>query len=267
MPVTGGVDPHRGQRRWRAGRHAVDARRQDHGVHAADRRFAGRKSSARLPPAALPSALTHLNDATLNACQTDAARRVLGGRARWRARADFVVKPYGFQAGRKYPVLMLIHGGPQGIWGHSWTYRWNAQVFAAAGYVVVEPNPRGSTGYGQKFIDEINDDWGGTPFDDIMAVTDHVVANLPYADAARMAAAGGSYGGYMVDWILGHTAAFQGARSRMPASTTCRANSARPRSSGSRSGSIGGTPWDKPRRLRQVVAQPPTSRTSTRPRW
>ena len=105
---------------------------------------------------------------------------------------------------------MLIHGGPQGAWGHSWTYRWNAQVFAAAGYLVVMPNPRGSTGYGQKFIDEINDDWGGRAFDDIMAVTDHV-ATLPYADASRMAAAGGSYGGYMVNWILGHTAALQGA--------------------------------------------------------
>ena len=97
---------------------------------------------------------------------------------------SFVVKPYGFQPGRKYPVLMLIHGGPQGFWGHAWTYRWNAQVFAAAGYVVVMPNPRGSTGYGQKFIDEINGDWGGRAFDDIMAVADHVVANVPYADGS-----------------------------------------------------------------------------------
>ena len=80
------------------------------------------------------------------------------------------------------------------------------QVFAAAGYVVVMPNPRGSTGYGQKFIDEINQDWGGKPYDDIMAVTDHV-AKLPYVDADRMAAAGGSYGGYMIDWMLGHTSA------------------------------------------------------------
>ncbi len=85
---------------------------------------------------------------------------------------------------------MLIHGGPQGFWGHAWSYRWNPQVFAAAGYVVVMPNPRGSTGYGQKFIDEINGDWGGKPFDDIMAVADHVVADMPYADASRMAAAG-----------------------------------------------------------------------------
>ena len=142
--------------------------------------------------------------------QLHAAGGVLGGwRRTARAVQSFVVKPYGFDAGRKYPVLMLIHGGPQGAWGHSWTYRWNAQVFAAAGYVVVMPNPRGSTGYGQKFIDEINGDWGGRAFDDIMAVTDHVAANLPYADASRMAAAGASYGGYMIDWILGHTQRFK----------------------------------------------------------
>ena len=103
---------------------------------------------------------------------------------------------------------MLIHGGPQGEWGESWTYRWNAQVFAAAGYVVVMPNPRGSVGYGQKFTDDINQDWGGKPFDDLMAVTDYV-AKLPYVDPDRMAAAGGSYGGYMIDWMLGHTTRFK----------------------------------------------------------
>jgi dipeptidyl aminopeptidase/acylaminoacyl peptidase len=122
--------------------------------------------------------------------------------------SSFMVKPPGFSANRKYPVLFLIHGGPQGAWGESWTYRWNAEVFAAAGYVVVMPNPRGSVGYGQRFTDEINQDWGGRAYDDIMAVADHVAA-LPYADADRMAAAGGSYGGYMVDWMLGHTQRFK----------------------------------------------------------
>jgi dipeptidyl aminopeptidase/acylaminoacyl peptidase len=120
----------------------------------------------------------------------------------------FVAKPPDFSESRKYPVLFLIHGGPQGAWGETWTYRWNAQVFASAGYLVVMPNPRGSTGYGQRFIDEINGDWGGKVYDDIMAVVDHV-STLPYADPDRMAAAGGSYGGYMIDWMLGHTTRFK----------------------------------------------------------
>ena len=119
-----------------------------------------------------------------------------------------MVKPPNFQPNQKYPVLFLIHGGPEGEWGEDWTYRWNAQVFASAGYLVVMPNPRGSFGYGQKFTEDIKDDWGGKPFDDIMAVVDHV-ATLPYADADRMAAAGGSYGGYMIDWMLGHTQRFK----------------------------------------------------------
>ena len=156
-----------------------------------------------------PAALTHLNDAVLDSHQMNALEE------NWASSPDgsrvhfFVMKPYGFEDGKKYPVLFLIHGGPQGAWGHSWTYRWNAQVFAAAGYVVVEPNPRGSTGYGQKFVDEINGDWGGRAFDDVMAVADEVVAKLPYADSSKMVAAGGSYGGYMVDWILGHTQRFK----------------------------------------------------------
>ena len=153
--------------------------------------------------------LTHLNDATLGEYQLTPLEEFSVEAPDGAQVQSFVVKPYGFQAGRKYPVIMLIHGGPEGNWGHLWQNRWNAQVFAAAGYLVVMPNPRGSTGYGQKFIDEINGDWGGKPFDDVMAVTDHVVADMPYADGSRMTAAGGSYGGYMVDWILGHTQRFK----------------------------------------------------------
>jgi dipeptidyl aminopeptidase/acylaminoacyl peptidase len=153
-------------------------------------------------------ALTRLNSAILDSCQLTPLEEFWVNSPDGSRVHSFVVKPYGFQAGRKYPVLMLIHGGPQGNWGHSWTYRWNAQVFAAAGYVVVEPNPRGSTGYGQKFVDEINGDWGGRAYDDLMAATDYAV-NLPYADSARVAAAGASYGGYMIDWMLGHTQRFK----------------------------------------------------------
>jgi dipeptidyl aminopeptidase/acylaminoacyl peptidase len=152
--------------------------------------------------------LTHLNDAVLARCQLTPLEEF------WVESPDktrvhsFMVKPAGFQVGRKYPVLFLIHGGPQQAWGQSWSYRWNAQVFAAAGFVVIMPNPRGSSGYGQKFTDDINSDWGGKPYDDIMAVADYV-ASLPYTDSDRMAAAGGSYGGYMVDWVLGHSQRFR----------------------------------------------------------
>ena len=192
-----------------------------------------------------PAALTHLNDQTLNACQLTPLEEFWVDAADGARVQSFVIKPYGFQEGRKYPVIMLIHGGPQGNWGHSWTYRWNAQVFAAAGYVVVEPNPRGSTGYGQKFIDEINGDWGGRPFNDIMAVTDHVVSSLPYADADKLTAAGGSYGGYMVDWILGHTERFKALISHAGVYDL-------PSEFGTTEElwfplwEMGGTPWDKP---------------------
>ncbi len=156
----------------------------------------------------ISSALTHLNDALLAGYTLTPLEEFWVDSADKTRIQSFVVKPPNFDSGRKYPVLMLIHGGPEGEWGESWTYRWNAQVFASAGYLVVMPNPRGSYGYGQKFTEDIKDDWGGKPYDDIMAVTDYAAA-LPYADANRMAAAGGSYGGYMIDWMLGHTQRFK----------------------------------------------------------
>ena len=153
-------------------------------------------------------ALTHMNDALLaSATLTPLEEMWVDSPDRSRVHS-FITKPPDFTPARKYPVVFLIHGGPQGAWGESWTYRWNAQVFASAGFVVVQPNPRGSTGYGQKFIDEINADWGGKPFDDIMAVVDAVGAQ-PYIDNTRMAAAGASYGGYMVNWMNGHTNRFK----------------------------------------------------------
>ena len=156
--------------------------------------------------AAVP--LTKLNDRVLGERQLTALEEFsVEGAERVRV-SGFLVKPPNFNPETKYPALMLIHGGPQGAWGESWTYRWNAQVFAAAGYVVVMPNIRGSTGYGQKFIDEINNDWGGRAYDDLMAATDYV-AKLPYVDPNKMAAAGASYGGYMIDWVLGHTQRFK----------------------------------------------------------
>jgi dipeptidyl aminopeptidase/acylaminoacyl peptidase len=154
------------------------------------------------------TALTRFNDAAMASYALPRVEEFWVEGAEQARVHSFVLKPHGFRAGRKYPVLFLIHGGPQGAWGESWSYRWNPQIFAAAGYVVVMPNPRGSTGYGQKFTDEINQDWGGRAFDDIMAVVDHV-SKLPYVDRDRMAAAGASYGGYMMNWMLGHTQRFK----------------------------------------------------------
>jgi dipeptidyl aminopeptidase/acylaminoacyl peptidase len=120
----------------------------------------------------------------------------------------WVVRPNTFKEGVKYPLLYLVHGGPQGAWNDGWTYRWNAQVFASAGYVVFMPNPRGSTGFGQRFTDEISNDWGGKVFEDLMKGVDYA-EKLPYVDAARKVAAGASYGGYMMNWFLGHTDRFK----------------------------------------------------------
>ena len=112
----------------------------------------------------------------------------------------WVLKPPGFDAGKKWPVAYLVHGGPQGAWENAWSFRWNAQAWAAQGYVVVMPNPRGSTGFGQKFVDEITGDWGGKCFRDLMAGLDYV-EKLPYVDKERIASAGGSFGGYMMNWF------------------------------------------------------------------
>ncbi len=152
--------------------------------------------------------LTRLNDDLLKDYAINAFEELWVEGAEKTRVHSFVLKPPAFDAKKKYPVLFLIHGGPQGAWGESWSYRWNPQVFASAGFVVAMPNPRGSTGYGQKFTDDINSDWGGKVYEDIMATVDHV-ASQPWADADRMAAAGGSYGGYMVNWLLGHTNRFK----------------------------------------------------------
>ena len=117
-------------------------------------------------------------------------------------------KPPGFNPARKYPLIYLIHGGPQGAWVDNWGPRWNYQMFAARGFVVAAVNFHGSTGYGQKFTDAISQHWGDYPFEDLMKGLD-VVARLPYVDSTRMGAAGASYGGYMILWMAGHTNRFK----------------------------------------------------------
>ncbi|HUQ34140.1 MAG TPA: S9 family peptidase [Pyrinomonadaceae bacterium] len=116
----------------------------------------------------------------------------------------FIAKPANFTPAKKWPLLVLIHGGPQSAWNNNWGYRWNPQVFASAGYVVLMPNPRGSTGYGQKFVDEISGDWGGKAYTDIMNGVAEVISSNDFIDKDRIGAAGASYGGYMINWIEGH---------------------------------------------------------------
>jgi len=121
----------------------------------------------------------------------------------------FLIRPPGFDAKKKYPVKFLIHGGPQGAWGDDWSYRWNAELFAANGYVVVMINMRGSTGYGQAIVDGVNGDWGGKPFTDLMEGLDYAEQHYPFIDKTRECALGASYGGYMANWVEGHTDRFK----------------------------------------------------------
>lgn len=121
----------------------------------------------------------------------------------------FLLKPPAFDASKKYPLIFLVHGGPQGAWGDEFHYRWNTQMFASRGFVVIAINPRGSTGYGQQFTDEISKDWGGKVYEDLMKGLDFALASYPFIDANRMTAAGASYGGYMMNWMLGHTDRFK----------------------------------------------------------
>jgi dipeptidyl aminopeptidase/acylaminoacyl peptidase len=117
--------------------------------------------------------------------------------------------PVDRQEGVQVPLVVLVHGGPQGSWENRWSYRWNPQVWAAAGYAVLAPDPRGSIGYGQDFCDAIRNDWGGKCYEDIMLGVEHVVSNHSYIDGTRVAAAGGSFGGYMTFWMAGQTDRFR----------------------------------------------------------
>ena len=153
--------------------------------------------------------ITHLNDTLLS--QLDLPKM----ESFWFTAADktklqgFIIRPPGFDPSKKYPLKFLIHGGPQGNWGDDWSYRWNAELFAANGYVVVMINPRGSTGYGQAIVDGVNGDWGGKPFTDLMEGLDYAEQHYPFIDKDRECALGASYGGYMANWVLGHTNRFK----------------------------------------------------------
>ncbi len=153
--------------------------------------------------------LTHHNDAILATLEMNAPETFWFDGADQAKVQAMLIRPPKFDAAKKYPLLVLLHGGPQTMWSNSWGYRWNAQVFSAAGYATLMINRRGSTGYGQKFTDEITNDWGGKAYADVMNGVDYALKKYPFLDGTRMAAAGGSYGGYLADWIATHTGRFK----------------------------------------------------------
>ncbi|HEY3769824.1 MAG TPA: S9 family peptidase [Candidatus Angelobacter sp.] len=153
--------------------------------------------------------ISHLNDPVLENIAMQEAESFWFAGAGGTKVQGFLVKPPNFNKEKKYPVKFLIHGGPQGQWGDEWSYRWNAELMAADGYVVIMVNPRGSTGYGQAFVDGVNKDWGGKPYIDLMNGLDYAEKTYPFIDKNRECALGASYGGYMINWILGHTTRFK----------------------------------------------------------
>jgi len=155
-----------------------------------------------------PLPLTRTNAALLQDIQLPAAESVTVAGAGGAPVQMWIIKPPGFDAAKKHPLVFWVHGGPQSAFMDNWSTRWNPQVWAAQGYVVAMPNPRGSTGFGQKFTDEISRDWGGKVFEDLMAALAHL-EKQPWIDPTRMAAAGASYGGYMMNWFQGHTDKFK----------------------------------------------------------
>ena len=155
------------------------------------------------------SAVTHLNDTLLAQLDESPLESFWFTAADGTKEQGFLIKPPNLDPNKKYPVKFLIHGGPQGAWGDSWSYRWNAELFAANGYVVIMINPGGSTGYGQAFVDRVNGDWGGKPFTDLMTGLTYAEQHYLFIDKSRECALGASYGGYMANWVLGHTNRFK----------------------------------------------------------
>jgi dipeptidyl aminopeptidase/acylaminoacyl peptidase len=153
--------------------------------------------------------LSHLNDGLIRQLDLPRMESFIFPGAGNTSVQGFIIRPPHFDASKKYPLKFLMHGGPQTAWGDAWSYRWNAELFAADGYVVVMINRRGSTGYGQKFVDEVSGDWGGKAYVDLMKGLDYTEKNYPFIDTTRECALGASYGGYMADWVLTHTDRFK----------------------------------------------------------
>ncbi|HSE25673.1 MAG TPA: S9 family peptidase [Pyrinomonadaceae bacterium] len=153
--------------------------------------------------------LTNLNDALWKQLEfADVERFTYKSADDWDV-DGFLVKPLGWQANKKYPMILSVHGGPSGQYGVDWYHEF--QVYAAKGYAVLFTNPRGSTGYGQKFERGIFGEWGGKDYIDVMNGVDAALKRYPWIDADRLGVTGGSYGGFMTNWIVGHTDRFKAA--------------------------------------------------------
>ncbi len=159
-----------------------------------------------------PARLTSLNQALVDEVDLRPAERLRIALEGGRELLVYLVKPHGFDPTLKYPLILNVHGGPQSHWSDA--YRGDWQVYPGKGYVVALPNPTGSVGFGQDFVDDVSCDWGGRAFRELMQVTD-VLAGLPYVDRDRLGAMGWSYGGYMVMWFAGHTDRFRALASMM----------------------------------------------------
>ncbi len=153
------------------------------------------------------SRITNFNRDVLDALEINSAESISYKGAEGVDIQAFLIKPPRFDSSKRYPAIMLIHGGPQSAFIDSWYTNWNAQTFASAGYVIFIPNFHGSDGFGQDFVNSISEDWGGKCYEDILKGLDYL-SDLPYVDPNRVGAAGASYGGYMVNWIEGHTDRF-----------------------------------------------------------
>lgn len=159
-------------------------------------------------PGAKPAQVTHFNDDLLKDIQMgEYSSFTYDGWNNEKVQA-WLIKPPAFDPSKRYPVLLLMHGGPENGWDNLFHYRWSPELFAAAGYVVIEPNFHGSTGFGFKFMHSIQGQWGGAPYEDQMKAVD-VALSWSFTDNTRLAAAGASFGGYMANWVEGHTDRFR----------------------------------------------------------
>jgi dipeptidyl aminopeptidase/acylaminoacyl peptidase len=153
--------------------------------------------------------ITHLNDLRAHSIAWSGYEQFSFKGAHGDTVYGYVVKPASWDGHSKAPVAFLIHGGPQGSFGDHFHYRWNAEAFAGHGYAAIMIDFHGSTGYGQKFTDAISNDWAGAPYEDLMSGLDAALAKYSWLDGNRVVALGASYGGYMINWINGHTDRFK----------------------------------------------------------